>query len=133
MQYVKVIDGKIVEGPKELSASESDSPNSHWSDQQLKLNNIILVDTTHNPLTEKVDYSNPVITKDSVSFPVITLSLTDQTTLLNKEAIKGRLSEYLSIQDLTVALWEQIIENRPDSATAIQLIRTQIKKKYPKI
>jgi len=36
------------------------------------------------------------------------------------------------IQDMIVALWEKVIENRPSNANAIQDKRLVIKDKYPK-
>ena len=43
-----------------------------------------------------------------------------------------RRNEYPSIDDLVVALWEQVIEQRSDSSIALQAIRESIKQKYPK-
>ena len=33
--------------------------------------------------------------------------------------------------DMIIALWEQIIENRPDKAAALQAIREQVKAQFP--
>lgn len=43
-----------------------------------------------------------------------------------------RRNQYPSIEDICVALWEKVIEDRPDSAEALQLIRMQIKNEFPK-
>jgi len=43
-----------------------------------------------------------------------------------------RRAEYPSIQDMIVALWEDIIEGRPESRIALQEKRVTIKEKYPK-
>lgn len=43
-----------------------------------------------------------------------------------------RESEYPTIHDLTVALWEKIVEDRPEVANALQTERLAIKSKYPK-
>ena len=43
-----------------------------------------------------------------------------------------RLSEYSSVSDLTVALWEDIVEGRPEARIALQKEREVIKLKYPK-
>lgn len=37
-----------------------------------------------------------------------------------------------TMEALTVALWEQIIEDRPDSAIALQVLRQQVKTQFPK-
>lgn len=43
-----------------------------------------------------------------------------------------RRDEYPSTDALVVALWEQVIEQRSESAIALQAIRESIKQKYPK-
>lgn len=48
------------------------------------------------------------------------------------EYARLRQSEYPGIDDLIVALWEQTIEGRPASAADLQVLREQIKQKYPK-
>lgn len=50
----------------------------------------------------------------------------------NKPYQDKRKSEYPPTDDLIVALWEYIIEERPVSAREIQKQRKEIKKKYPK-
>lgn len=47
-----------------------------------------------------------------------------------------RKSEYekagITIEALTVALWEKLVENRPEAADAIQAKRLEIKARFPK-
>ena len=43
-----------------------------------------------------------------------------------------RKAEYPSIETLTVALWEAVVEERLASATALETDRQAIKAKYPK-
>jgi len=43
-----------------------------------------------------------------------------------------RRAEYPSTHDMTVALWEDIVEGRPEARIALQELRTAIKAKYPK-
>jgi hypothetical protein len=43
-----------------------------------------------------------------------------------------RRDAYPSIEEIAVALWEKIIENRPESADALQTIREAVKEDYPK-
>ncbi len=45
---------------------------------------------------------------------------------------KRRQKEYPKIEDLTVALWEKIIEENSHKADQIQVIRMSIKSKHPK-
>ena len=43
-----------------------------------------------------------------------------------------RKAEYPSIDELTVALWEAVVEERLASANALELKRQSVKAKYPK-
>jgi hypothetical protein len=43
-----------------------------------------------------------------------------------------RKAEYPSIDDLTVALWEAVVEERLASANALEAERQAVKAKYPK-
>jgi hypothetical protein len=43
-----------------------------------------------------------------------------------------RLSEYPSIDELIVALWEGVVEERMASVTALEGLRQAVKTKYPK-
>jgi hypothetical protein len=43
-----------------------------------------------------------------------------------------RAAEYPSLSELNVALWEKVVENRPEAAEALEAKRQEIKAKYPK-
>jgi len=43
-----------------------------------------------------------------------------------------RRNEYPALNELIVALWEKVIENRPELANELQSKREEIKEKYPK-
>jgi hypothetical protein len=43
-----------------------------------------------------------------------------------------RAKEYPSTDELIVALWELVVENRPESANELQAKREAVKQKYPK-
>ena len=50
-----------------------------------------------------------------------------------KEKYKAdRRKEYPSSEELLIALWEKVIEDRPEAATALQVKREAVKIKYPK-
>ena len=44
----------------------------------------------------------------------------------------NRKYEYPSVDDLIVALWENVVEGRTESATALETLRQAVKSKYPK-
>ena len=43
-----------------------------------------------------------------------------------------RAAEYPSLAELNVAIWEKVVENRPEAADALEAKRQEIKAKYPK-
>jgi hypothetical protein len=45
---------------------------------------------------------------------------------------RNRQSEYPSIDDLVVAMWEGVVEERMASVTRLEGLRQAIKQKYPK-
>ena len=49
-----------------------------------------------------------------------------------QEYARKRQAEYPSIDDLIVALWENVVEERAASVIALEAKRQEIKAKYPK-
>jgi hypothetical protein len=45
---------------------------------------------------------------------------------------RDREQAYPSLEAILVALWEQVIEGRPASAAQLQILREEIKQRYPK-
>ena len=45
---------------------------------------------------------------------------------------RNRQAEYPSIDELVVALWEGVVEERMASVTALEVLRQGVKTKYPK-
>ena len=50
----------------------------------------------------------------------------------NRPYDEQRKSEYPSIDELIVALWEGVVEERMASVTALEVLRQAVKDKYPK-
>lgn len=69
--YVKVVNGKIIDGPRIISANHSDSPNTQWQPDQMRRWDYFEVDLSCDQDTEYVDTANPTITTDSVTYPRI--------------------------------------------------------------
>ncbi|MCK5604873.1 hypothetical protein KAR91_23485 [Candidatus Pacearchaeota archaeon] len=46
--------------------------------------------------------------------------------------IGNREAKYPAVNDLIVALWEKVIENRPEAADALEIDRQDVKIKHPK-
>ena len=49
-----------------------------------------------------------------------------------KEYTRKRKAEYPSIDELTVALWEGVVEERMQAVTQLEIKRQAVKAKYPK-
>jgi len=49
-----------------------------------------------------------------------------------QEYARNRQAEYPSLDDLIVALWEGVVEERMASVTALEALRQAVKTKYPK-
>ncbi len=50
----------------------------------------------------------------------------------SQEYARNRQTEYPSIDELIVALWEGVVEERMASVTALEGLRQAVKDKYPK-
>lgn len=46
---------------------------------------------------------------------------------------KAYIEQGITEKELIVALWERVVENRPEASNKLQFIREQIKAKYPKV
>jgi hypothetical protein len=49
-----------------------------------------------------------------------------------QEYARNRLEEYPSIDELTIALWEGVVEERMSAVTDLEIKRQAVKAKYPK-
>jgi hypothetical protein len=50
----------------------------------------------------------------------------------NRTYDEKRRSEYPSLNELVVALWEGVVEERMASVTALEILRQAVKTRYPK-
>ena len=58
--------------------------------------------------------------------------LTRQQTAYDNDYARKRLAEYPSIDELVVALWEGVVEERMAAVTKLEGKRQAVKTKYPK-
>lgn len=131
--YVHFIDGRTLGAPIALSSDPTASPNVHWGLEQMKLNGYMPALVNFDPALEKLDYQNPLITSSSIIYNTIPLSQEEKDKYSNIQSDAKRNIEYPSIHDLTVALWELIIEKRPEASQQLQNKRLEVKAKYPKV
>ena len=94
---------------------------------------------TH-PSVASIDGDDPAMAFDVNDNPVVLdQSLIDtETARLQAESdsqayARNRQAEYPSIDELVVAMWEGVVEERMASVTALEGLRQAIKTKYPKV
>ena len=59
-------------------------------------------------------------------------TIAEETRLRKIAQQRSTPGEYPSRDDVLVALWEMVVESRPEKAEALQARRLEIKVKYPK-
>ena len=59
-------------------------------------------------------------------------TIAEETRLRRIAQQRSTPGEYPSRDEMIVALWEMVVENRPETAEALQARREEIKAKYPK-
>jgi hypothetical protein len=57
----------------------------------------------------------------------------EQVATRRVHQLRSAPGNYPSKDELIVALWEMVVENKPESAQALQARRTEIKNSYPKV
>jgi len=62
----------------------------------------------------------------------ITAKQAELQTAYDNDYVRKRLAEYPSIDELTVALWEGVVEERMAAVTQLEIKRQAVKAKYPK-
>ena len=72
------------------------------------------------------EYTEP--TKAEIDAEIVRL----QAEYDSQEYARNRQSEYPSIDELIVALWENVVEERAASVIELEAKRQEIKTKYPK-
>jgi len=82
---------------------------------------------------------NDVATHKQVNNSLIELSEAERQAIVDgwnapdtRNYKEQRTEEYPSINDLIVALWENVVEERAASVIALETKRQEIKAKYPK-
>jgi hypothetical protein len=57
----------------------------------------------------------------------------EQVATRRVHQLRSSPGNYPSKDELIVALWEMVVENKPEAAQALQARRTEIKNSYPKV
>ena len=85
-------------------------------------------DADHNPQISEWRSSSPQPTQSEIE----TAHAAWVTEHDAQEYARNRASEYPSIEELTVALWEGVVEERMAAVTQLEIKRQAVKAKYPK-
>jgi hypothetical protein len=88
--------------------------------------NVVTVDDGVGPM-DKDGNQVPIVQSDYEA-EVARLQLEQDATQYQRD----RQAEYPSIDELVVALWEGVVEERMASVTALEGLRQAVKTKYPK-
>jgi hypothetical protein len=81
------------------------------------------------------DYENLVIHHSDKEKPTkewLEGELKRQQDTYDNDYARKRLEEYPSMYELTVALWEGVVEERMQAVTQLEIKRQAVKAKYPK-
>ena len=101
----------------------------HWVDGKLQS---VQLENSSIPISmDNVDYCRYIDMKDA---GIISIKTVDDTIYKTIDDI--RRTEYekngCDANSLIVALWEKVVEDRPESANALQAKRLEVKDLYPK-
>jgi len=129
--YVKVEDGDVVDGPKPISGSPTDAPNTDWGADQMLKHGFYEVDLTHDEYTEKIDYENPTVMEDYVVYPRIPLQADEKAIKENSYSHYQRLKEYPSDNEKLEALWAKVVNDDDSLILEVQQKIDNINAKYP--
>jgi hypothetical protein len=126
-------DNQTITSPRGITINGIQHPQSifqHWSKDELASIGIKPYHPAYPPTGERVT-SSSTEERDGEIYEVITTEPVPPQPDIRTYAEK-RVAEYPSLSDLNVALWEKVVENRPEAADALEIVRQQIKAKYPK-
>jgi FKBP-type peptidyl-prolyl cis-trans isomerase (trigger factor) len=84
--------------------------------------------TTRGDIIEWLDSEQTQPTEEEINAEISRL----QAEYDSQEYARNRQEEYPSLNDLIVALWENVVEERASSVVALEAVRQAVKTKYPK-
>ena len=89
------------------------------------------------PNVVSVDDGKGALDKDGNPVPIVQSDYETEVARLQAEQDatqyqRDRQAEYPSVDELVVALWEGVVEERMASVTALEGLRQAVKTKYPK-
>lgn len=124
---------QTISTPRAITINETMYPQTIfqlWSKEELAAIGIKPYHPAYPPVGERVT-SSSTEERDGEIYEVITTEVVPPAPDTRSYSEK-RSSEYPSLSELNVALWEKVVEGRSESADALEAKRQEIKAKYPK-
>ena len=124
---------QTISTPRAITINEMQYPQTifqFWSKEELAAIGIKPYHPAYPPAGERVTSSSTEERDGEVYEVIATEPLPVQPD--NRTYAEKRAAEYPSLSELNVALWEKVVESRPESADALEVKRQEIKTKYPK-
>ena len=126
-------DNQTISSPRGITINGIQHPQTifqFWSKPELASLGIKPYHPAYPPSGERVVSSSTEERDGEVYEIIVTEPVPPQPD--TRTYAEKRAAEYPSLADLGVALWEQVVENRPEAAQALEVKRQEIKAKYPK-
>ena len=126
-------DNQIISSPRGITISEIQHPQTifqFWTKPELAEIGIKPYHPAYPTSGERVVSSSTEERDGEVYEIIVTEPVPPQPD--TRTYAEKREAEYPSLSELNVALWEQVVENRPQAAQALEVKRQEIKAKYPK-
>ncbi|NBU69994.1 MAG: hypothetical protein EBS53_00870 [Bacteroidetes bacterium] len=124
---------KIIDTPQTIVIDGVQHPASIftlWSKQELKTLGIKKYHPAYPTTGERIVFTETEEIKDEIYERIKTEP--EPPAQDNRTYSEKRLAEYPDLEELTIALWEKVMEGRPEAAEALEARRQGIKAKYPK-
>ena len=132
---------EIISSPRGITINEIQHPQTifqFWSKEELAAIGIKPYHPAYPAAGERVT-SSSTEERDGEVYEVVTTEVYEVVTTEplpdqpdNRTYAEKRAAEYPSLSELNVALWEKVVEGRPESAEVLEAKRQEIKTKYPK-
>lgn len=124
---------QTIPSPRGITINEIQYPQTifqFWSKDELATIGIKPYHPSYPPTGERVTSSSTEERDGEICEVITTEPVPPQPD--TRTYAEKRAAEYPSLSELNVALWERVVEGRPESADALEVKRQEIKAKYPK-
>lgn len=124
---------ETISSPRGITINGTQHPQTifqYWSKDELASIGIKPYHPAYPPSGERVVSSSTEERDGEVYEVIVTEPVPVQPD--TRTYAEKRAAEYPSLSELNVALWEKVVESRPEAAQSLEAKRQEIKAKYPK-